>query len=161
MNLSCTLHDPDPKLNLNHFCRSQEQAPRLPACLQYSSSLDAPPQPVESGQSSGICRWPFHALDARPMLWQQRCRAGQRSLTGEMNSCRADHQHHHHDSRLGPPPLLAAVRRGSSFMAGEEARLFGRYSSGPLVGPRPVTAWPPGRRTSALPWAASMIHPTH
>lgn len=43
MNLSCTLHDPDPKLNLNHFCRSQEQAPRLPACRKYSSSLDAPP----------------------------------------------------------------------------------------------------------------------
>jgi hypothetical protein len=62
------MHDPDPKLNLNHFCRSQEQAPRLPVA-STSRSLTAecrllPHSPVESGQSSGVCRWPFDALDA-------------------------------------------------------------------------------------------------
>jgi hypothetical protein len=64
MNLSCivlTLHDPDPKLNLNDFCRSQER--HRPACPGYSS-LTAPPQALDTGvrpirQHS---RWPSHPI---------------------------------------------------------------------------------------------------
>ena len=39
-----------------------------------------------------------------------------------------------------PRPLLAAVGPMRQRLYGEEARLIGRYSSGPLVGPRPVAA---------------------
>ncbi|KAJ1282352.1 hypothetical protein BS78_03G045200 [Paspalum vaginatum] len=55
-----------------------------------------------------------------------------------MNSGRAE-LHHHRD-----PPTTR--RRGPmrKRLYGEEARLIVRYSSGPLVGPRAVTAWPAG-----------------
>nr|CAB3476069.1 unnamed protein product [Digitaria exilis] len=119
----------------------------------------------ERASPARLTRCSLTASGVRPIqrhlqvaISRSRCKAGDAVaaalLCRPAQSDRGDEQlqgrDHHHDSRQGTPPLLAAVRRGSAFMAREEApRLFGRYSSGPLVGPRPVTAWPAGRRTSA------------
>jgi hypothetical protein len=131
MNLSCivlTLHDPDPKLNLNDFCRSQER--HRPACPGYSS-LNAPPQALDTGvrpirQHS---RWPSHPISIS--------RSGRNVpvLCQPALSDRGDEQWRGR-SPTPPPPqgglLPGAVRCGSAFMG--EKRLIDRYSSGPRSG---------------------------
>jgi hypothetical protein len=117
MNLSCTvltLHDTDPKLILNDFCRSQE---RQPPCL--SRVLTAPPQALDTGvrpirQHSG---WPSHPISI------SRSRRKVPAL-----SDRGDEQWRGRSPTPPPPqgPLPGAVRCGSAFMGGEEARLMGR-----------------------------------
>ena len=147
MNLSCTLHDPDPKLNLNHFCRSQEQAPRLPVA-STPRSLTAecwllPHNPVESGQSSGVCRWPFHALDAA-----QRCyaRPAQSDSGDEQSQGRAPPPPPPRQGRPRAHSSPRSVRCGSAFMG----RRRGSSAATVLVlwsgSGRWQLGWPAGRR---------------
>ncbi|WVZ72503.1 hypothetical protein U9M48_020952 [Paspalum notatum var. saurae] len=111
--------------------RSQEQPARRPVASTPRSTV--PPQPVESGQSSsgGICHF---TLPMQCGVAALLCRPAQSDRGDEQLQCRAP------PPPQGPPTTR---RRGPmrQRLYGEEARLIVRYSSGPLVGPRPVTAW--------------------
>jgi hypothetical protein len=155
------MHDPDPKLKFESFFRrSQEQV----ACLSQVVLLTPQSSGVEwSGvrpiQSSSICscRWASHPhfhftlpMQCGVAALLCRCRPAQSDRGEEMNSYTRAEQQHHHD-RPGPPttPHRGPMRQ---HLYGEEARLIGRYSSGPLVGPRPVPAWPEGAPCVLAHW---------
>jgi hypothetical protein len=75
-----------------------------------------------------------------------RCRPAQSDRGEEMNSCRRAERHHHHHDRPGHPHHSSPRSDAAALLWGRRRSLIGRYSSGPLVGPRPVTAWPAGHR---------------
>jgi hypothetical protein len=144
MNLSCTvltLHDTDPKLILNDFCRSQE---RQPPCL--SRVLTAPPQALDTGvrpirQHSG---WPSHPIS----ISRSRRKVPALSDRGD-EQCGADRQHHHH--RKGPSPARsdAAAPLWGEKKRDSWAAVLGQAAAGDSLAGR-------ARRTCHCRWA-----PTH
>lgn len=147
MNLSCTLYDPDPKLNLNDFCRSQDQQP---ACLSRALLTHCSPTSTGVRPIRQHSRWASHPISVSrsgtqcvPML----CRPAQSDRGDEQSQGRSPPPPP--PPRQGPLLLPGAARCSSQRLYGERKRGSHRplqfWSS---VGPRPVTAWPAGHRTS-------------
>jgi hypothetical protein len=145
---------------LNHFCRSQEQSPRLPVESTLAHSL-LPHNRWSQANPAAFAGGHLTTLHRHSALSKQRNVAVCCCCARPAQFDRGDEQWQGRAPPPPPPRQGPPTHSSPRLYGGEEARLIGSYSSGPLVGPRPVTAWWPARGTVPVQALGAIHDPTH